>query len=222
MLSIAHSHLTLFVQFLFLIVNALALLLGVVYNHKTPELYANNVHSTIGWTVTWIALAWVSMGLIQLYTRRLKAVQDDLPAQPMTTENMVHYQRVQDTQLPNPSRWSNDSGQGTERNSASLCASPTAESENIRIPGPTRRYTQDGEDDFFDGDAEKRSFLGNTSVDWFLSRNVGRFASDRPLKIMRFLYVVIERSMMIQAFVVITSGTIVYGGIGVSSPRGHT
>lgn len=222
MLSIAHSRLTLFVQFLFLIVNALALLLGVVYNHKTPELYANNAHSRIGWTVTWIALAWVSMGLIQLYTGRLKAAQDHLPAQPMTTENMVHYQRVQDTQLPNPSRWSIDSGQGTERNSASLCASPTAESENLRIPGPTRRYTQDEEDDVFDHDAEKRGFLGNTSVDRFLSRNVGRFASARPLKIMRFLYVVIERSMMIQAFVAVTSGTIVYGGIGVSSPCGHT
>jgi hypothetical protein len=222
MLSIAHSRLTVFVQFLFLIVNALALLLGVVYNHKTPELYPNNAHSKIGWSVTWIALAWVSMGLIQLYTGRLKAAQDDLPAQPMTTENMVHYQRVQDTQLPNPSRWSNDSGQGTERNSASLCASPTAESENLRIPGPTRRYTQDEEDDVFDDDAEKRGFLRNTSVDRFLSRNVGRFASDRPLKIMRFLYVVIERSMMIQAFVAVTSGTIVYGGIGVSSLPGHT
>ena len=222
MLSIAHSRLTLLVQFLFLIVNAFALLLGVVYNHKTPELYANNAHSNIGWIVTWIALAWVSMGLIQLYTGRLKAAQDGLPAQPMTTENMVHYQRVQDTQLPNPSRWSNDSGQGTERNSASLCASPTVESENLQIPGPTRRYTQDEEDDVFDDEAEKRSFLGNTSVDRFLARNVRRFASDRPLKIMRFLYVVIERSMMIQAFVAITSGTIVYGGIGVSSPPIHT
>jgi hypothetical protein len=222
MLSIAHSRLTLLVQFLFLIVNAFALLLGVVYNHKTPELYANNAHSKIGWTVTWIALAWVSMGLIQVYTGRLKAAQDGLPAQPMTTENMVRYQRVQDTQLPNPSRWSNDSGQGTERNSASLCASPTVESENLQISGPTRRYTQDEEDDVFDDEAEKRSFLGNTSVDRFLARNVGRFASDRPLKIMRFLYVVIERSMMIQAFVAITSGTIVYGGIGVSSPPIHT
>jgi hypothetical protein len=216
MLSIAHSRLTL------LIVNAFALLLGVVYNHKTPELYANNAHSKIGWTVTWIALAWVSMGLIQVYTGQLKAAQDGLPAQPMTTENMVRYQRVQDTQLPNPPRWSNDSGQGTERNSASLCASPTVESENLQISGPTRRYTQDEEDDVFDDEAEKRSFLGNTSVDRFLARNVGRFASDRPLKIMRFLYVVIERSMMIQAFVAITSGTIVYGGIGVSSPPIHT
>jgi hypothetical protein len=222
MLSIAHSRLTLLVQFLFLIVNAFALLLGVVYNHKTPELYANNAHSKIGWTVTWIALAWVSMGLIQVYTGQLKAAQDGLPAQPMTTENMVRYQRVQDTQLPNPPRWSNDSGQGTERNSASLCASPTVESENLQISGPTRRYTQDEEDDVFDDEAEKRSFLGNTSVDRFLARNVGRFASDRPLKIMRFLYVVIERSMMIQAFVAITSGTIVYGGIGVSSPPIHT
>jgi hypothetical protein len=220
MLSIAHSRLTLLVQFLFLVFNAFALLLGVVYNHKTPELYANNAHSKIGWVVTWIALAWVSIGLIQLYTGRSKThSQDDLSAQLMTAENMAQYQRVQDTQLPTQSRWSNDSGQGTERNSASLCASPTVESENLRFQGPTRTYTQDEEDDVFDEKAEKRGFLANTSVDRFLSRNIGRFASGRLLKTMRFLYVVIERSMMIQAFVAVASGTIVYGGIGVSRTR---
>ena len=36
----------------------IALLLGLVYNHKTPELYDNNVHSKIGWVITWIASAW--------------------------------------------------------------------------------------------------------------------------------------------------------------------
>lgn len=208
------------IQFLFLVVNAFALLLGVIYNHKTPELYANNFHSKVGWTITWIALAWVCMGLIQVYTGRTKAhSQEDNPAQPMTTANMFHYQRVQDAQLPNPSRWSSDSGQGTERNSASLCASrsPSVESEGHQFPGPTRRYTQDDEDDGIDDEAEKRGFLRNTSVDRFLPRNIARFTVGRPLKVLRFLYVLIERTILIQGFAAVTSGTVVYGGIGVSN-----
>lgn len=217
MLSIAHSRLTLVIQFLFLVVNAFALLLGVVYNHRTPELYAKNAHSKIGWTVTWIAVAWVSMSLIQLYTGLPKGnSQDRLPAQSMTTENMIQYQRVQDTQLPDPYRWSNDSGQGTERNSASLCdtRSPSVESENVQFPGLTQRYTRDDEDDVLDDEAEKRGFLGNASVDRFLLHNIGRIAGSRLLKVLRILYVVIERSFMIQVFAAVTSGTIVYGGIG--------
>lgn len=223
MLSIAHSRITLLVQFLFLALNAFALLLGVVYNHKTPELYAKNTHSKIGWLVTWIALAWVSMGLIQLYTGRSKVhSQDDLLAQPVTKENMVQYQRMHEAQLPSRSRWSNDSGQGTERNSASLCASPSDVPEHLHFPSPSQRYTQDEEDDVLDDEAEKRGFLGNTSVDRFLPCNIGRFASRPLLKTLHFLYAVIERSLLIQAFVAIASGTIVYGGIGVSTTRSHT
>lgn len=220
MLSIARSRLALPSQFVFLVVNAFALLLGLVYNHKTPELYENNVHSKIGWIITWIASAWVFMALIQVYTARTKAHPlDDQAAQPLNAANMAQYQRVHDEQLPHPSRWSNDSGQGTERNSASLYGhsrSPSVESEEQQFTGPTRRYTHDDLDDL-DDDAEKRGFLKNSAVDRFFTRNVARFAVGKPLKYLRFLYVVIDRTILVQGFVAITTGTVVYGGIGVSS-----
>lgn len=222
MLSIARSHLALPSQFAFLIVNAVALLLGLTYNHKTPELYANNTHSKIGWIITWIASAWVVMALIQVYTAHTKPhASDDDAAQPLNVANMAHYQRVQEAQLPQVSRYSNDSGQGTERNSASLYGhsrSPSVESEEQQFTGPTRRYTHDELDDF-DDEPEKRGFLKDTAVDRFLSRNVARFAVGKPLKYLRFLYVVIERTILVQGFVAIMSGTVVYGGIGVSSFR---
>ncbi|KAF2702665.1 hypothetical protein K504DRAFT_393979 [Pleomassaria siparia CBS 279.74] len=217
MLSIARSPLTLPIQFLFLVVNALALVLGVAYNHKTPELYANNAHSKIGWIITWITFAWVLMAVIQTYAGWTKSRSlNEIPAEQITTANMAQYQRIQNPQLPNPSRWSNDSGQGTERNSASLCAtpSPSLESEDRQFPGPMRRYTQDEEDVVFDDEAEKRGFLQNTSVDRFLTRHVACFAGGGPLKIVRFLYVVVERTAWLQGLVAIASGTIVYGGIG--------
>ena len=222
MLSIARSRLALPSQLVFLAVNAFALVLGVVYNHKTPELYENDSHSKTGWAITWIASAWVFMALIQKYTGPSQAHSTgDGAAQPMTTANMVRYQRVQDEELPNPSRWSNDSGQGTERNSASLFGhsrSPSVESENQQFEGPTRKYTNDDLDSF-DDDSEKRGFLRNTSVDGFFSRSVARFAVGRTLKAIRFFYVVFERTILIQGLVAIANGTVVYGGIGVSGPQ---
>ncbi|KAF2018484.1 hypothetical protein BU24DRAFT_345009 [Aaosphaeria arxii CBS 175.79] len=214
MLSIARSRLALAFQFLFIVINAFALLLGVVYNHKTPEMYANNAHGKTGWIITWIASAWVFMALVQVYAGRASSPEStDDETQPMTTANMARYQRVQDC-LPDPSRFSNDSGQGTERNSASLFGhsrSPSVEEDEHLFSGPTRRYTSD-DDEAFD-ETEKPKFLRNTAVDNFFSRNVARFAVGRPLKWLRFFYVVIERTILVQGFVAFATGTVVYGGI---------
>ncbi|OAL54910.1 hypothetical protein IQ07DRAFT_500157 [Pyrenochaeta sp. DS3sAY3a] len=217
MLSIARSRFTLPSQLAFLAVNAFALVLGLVYNHKTPELYDNNAHSKTGWIITWIASAWALMALIQTYVGRSKAhPSEDEASEPMTTANMTRYQRVQDEELPDPSRWSNDSGQGTERNSSSLYGhsrSPSVESEDQQFPGPTRKYTQEDLDSFED-DSEKRGFLRNNRVDRFFSRSVAKYAVGRTLKAIRFFYIVVERTILLQGFVAICSGIVVYGGIG--------
>lgn len=225
MLSIARSRFTLPSQLAFLAINAFALVLGLVYNHKTPELYDNNAHSKTGWIITWIASAWALMALIQTYVGRSKAhPSEDEATEPMTTANMTRYQRVQDEELPDPSRWSNDSGQGTERNSSSLYGhsrSPSVESEDQQFPGPTRKYTHEDLGSFHD-DSEKRGFLRNTRVDRFFSRSVAKYAVGRTLKAIRFFYIVIERTILLQGFVAICSGIVVYGGIGVSYPACRT
>ncbi|KAF1956551.1 hypothetical protein CC80DRAFT_413231 [Byssothecium circinans] len=218
MLSIARSRQALASQFVFLIVNALALVLGLVYNHQTPELYENNAHGKTGWIITWISSAWVFMALVQVYAGRTKtASTEDQTGDQLNAANMARYQRVQDARLPDMYRWSNDSGQGTERNSASLFGhsrSPSVESEEQQhFIGQTSKYNQDEEDEF-DGEAEKRGFLNGTAVDRFFSHKVARFAVGKPLKFLRFFYIVIERTILIQGFVAITSGTVVYGGIG--------
>jgi hypothetical protein len=218
MFSIARSRYTLPSQMAFLATNALALVLGLVYDHKTPEMYAGNAHSKTGWAFTWIASAWVFMALIQAYAGRPEsdAVEDEF-AQPMTTANMLRYQRVHDEELSASSRWSGDSGQGTERNSASLydnSQSPSVESENQQFPSPVRRPTHDDDSFGFDDDGdEKRGFLGKTPVGHFFSRNVARFVGGRALKAIRFFYVMIERTILVQGLVAIVSGAVVYGGI---------
>ncbi|KAF2870988.1 hypothetical protein BDV95DRAFT_494455 [Massariosphaeria phaeospora] len=219
MLSIAHSRFMLPTQFVFVVINAATLLLGVVFDRKTPELYENNAHSKTGWIITWIASAWVLMALIQVYAGRSKVHSlRSLPAQPVTAANIDRHQRVQDAQLSKPPRWSNDSGQGTERNSESLfgnsCRSPSEDSEDQQFAGPTRRYAYDEDDDAFGDEAEKRGFLRNSSTDGCLPRNIARLAVGRPLKVLRLVYVVFERTLIVQGFVAIASGTVVYGGIG--------
>lgn len=215
MLSIARSQYTLFSQIVFLTTNALALILGLVYNQKTPELYANNSHGKTGWIITWIASAWVFMALAQMYTGRYRSHPDVDVAEPMTVANMVRYQRVHDD-LPDPSRYSVDSGQGTERNSESLFGhsrSPSIQSENQQFSGPTRSYTQE-EEDSSDEVSEKRSFLRKAYMENFFSRHVTRFTSSRTLKAIRFVYIVCERTLLVQGLVAIANGTVVYGGIG--------
>ncbi|USP73230.1 hypothetical protein yc1106_00504 [Curvularia clavata] len=216
MFSIARSRFTLPSQLVFLATNALALVLGLIYDHQTPELYAGNAHSKTGWAITWIASAWVFLALVQAYAGlpNKHSVEDEFK-HPMTAANMLRYQRVQDEDVADPSRWSGDSGQGTERNSASLydsSRSPSVESENQQFASPSRRNTHD--DDVFDDENEKYGLLRNTSVDRFFSRNVARFAVGRTLKAIRFFYVLVERTILIQGFVAIVSGAVVYGGIG--------
>lgn len=214
MLSIARSRYLLLSQFAFLIANALALLVGVVYNHKTPDLYENDAHSKTGWIVTWIASAWVFMALIQTYMDRSQAHSfDDETTQPLNAANIAEYERVKEETLESPYRYSNDSGQGTERNSASLYGSPSPseESEDQHFPGPVRRNTHDELDDLEDIDLEKPK--SKSRFDAFFSRNVARFVVGRTEKAIRLLYVVFERTMIVQGLVAVLTGTVVYGGI---------
>lgn len=219
MFSIARSRYTLPSQFTFLVVNALALVLSLIHSHQTPDLYENNAHRKTGWIFTWVASAWVFMALIQTYTGHFRSrTVHESNGEAMTSANMARYERVQaEDGLPEYARWSNDSGQGTERNSVSLYShsrSPSVESENQTFAAPNRDHAEDGPD--YGGDDEKRGFLRNTKVDRFLARNVAKYAVGRTLKVIRFLYILFERTMLIQAFVAVMSGTVVYGGIGVS------
>ncbi|KAH7394086.1 integral membrane protein [Phaeosphaeria sp. MPI-PUGE-AT-0046c] len=216
MLSIARSRYTLFSQSAFLMINALALVLGLVYNQKTPELYAENAHSKIGWIVTWIASAWIFLAILQMYAQQSQTVVDlGDTTHTMTVANMARYQRVHD-ELPNSSRFSNDSGQGTERNSTSLFGhsrSPSVESESQQFAGRTRKCIKD-DDDSFDDESENQGFLRRESMGRCFSRYGACFAAGRTLKAIRFLHVVFERTLLVQGLVAIASGTIVYGGIG--------
>ncbi|KAF1808382.1 hypothetical protein P152DRAFT_405601 [Eremomyces bilateralis CBS 781.70] len=217
--SVAGSRYTLPAQFLFLLVNAVAVLFAVIYNASTPDLYEHNVHHPIGWAITWIAVAWAVMAILNVYTSRAKAThRTSYDCEPVSAANIAQYDRLREQSPYDEVRWSGDSGQGTERHSSSLLGahtrSPSIASETRPFDlGHSNIRLDDAEDDEPD-EPEKRSFLRNTYVDKMLSRNVYRIAAFRKtLKVMSFIYTAVERTILILGFLALTSGGVVYGGI---------
>ena len=77
MFSVSKSRLALPTQFGFLVVNAVAVLCGIIYSNQTPDLYEHNVHTKIGWVATWVMVAEVVMGLLLAYSNGKGHAQDN-------------------------------------------------------------------------------------------------------------------------------------------------
>lgn len=215
MLSIARSRLALPTQFVFWIVNAIGVLIGIVYNSQTPDLYENNAHHKIGWIITAVASAQVFMTLIFTYAGRGESEVSSyeratfLPVSTDETASPVHY--------PSGSlhayRWSRDSGQGTERNS-SLNSRPT--SPHCDSPSEDYDGFEKPEEQVRGKPTQGKRWFQGTVVDRFLSSRVPAMASSRLLRVLNMVHMVIERIIMPFGFVAIATGGVTYGGIMVS------
>ncbi|KAL1956214.1 hypothetical protein VTO42DRAFT_7561 [Malbranchea cinnamomea] len=214
MFSVARSRLALPTQFLFLVVNAFGLLLGIIYNASTPDLYENNVHHKIGWIVTWVMVAEVVMGLLFAYSDKDKPSRSShervafLPVS--TTEAQDHHEY----------RWSGDSGQGTERSSSSLQRSRFSSLDRGRrmSRGEENDPLAEKPDEEDDVEIEspspiRRRFFKNNAIDRFLSSRIPGLLSHRVLKVLRIIYIVIERIILPFGFIAMVTGGVVYGGI---------
>src|ERR1700744_1641964 len=113
MFSIARSRYALPVQFLFLAVNGLGLLFGIVYNINTPDLYVHNAHHRIGWIATWMGTALVITNLLFTYSRRSKQARAPAASEraaflPVSVENMAQHNAHPHAEYP----WSGHGRQG--------------------------------------------------------------------------------------------------------------
>lgn len=215
MFSVARSKFALPSQFCFLAFNALGVLLGIIYNSQTPDLYENNAHHKIGWIVTWVACAQAIMSLIFAYAGRGETESSSYERAaflPVSTDEMGENQMAYPNGALHEYRWSRDSGQGTERNSASL---------NSRAPSPCRSPVE--EYDGFDKPEDQHfkpvgrpSWWQNTVVDRFLVSRVPGMMSSRVLRVLNFVYIVIDKIILPFGFAAIATGGVTYGGIMVS------
>lgn len=220
MFSIARSKFALPSQLVFLLFNAFGLLLGIIYNSQTPDLYENNAHHKIGWIVTWVACAQGVMSLIFVYAGRGKPESTSYERAaflPVSTDEMDD-RHADLNYSPQSYRWSRDSGQGTERNSASL---------NSRLQSPTCQSPVEDYDGFEKPeDQELRpgrapAWWQNTVIERFFVSRVPDMLSTRVLRALNIVYSVIDRIILPLSFIAIATGGVTYGGIMVSAWLGY-
>lgn len=209
MLSIARSWLAIPSQFLFLAFNALGVLLGVIYNSQTPDLYENNAHHKLGWVATCVVGAQVVLALLFAYAGRGESHTPSYQHNaflPVATDGHDN-ERVCLTDAMREHRWSRDSGQGTDSNSSSIhspgssCGSPT-EYDGFEKPDelPARDVAQHG-------------WIHHTGVGRFLSKTVPGLIPSRVLRVLNVVYNIVDRVILPFGFATIASGAVTYGGI---------
>jgi hypothetical protein len=219
MLSIARSRLNLPVQFTFLLLNAFGLLVGAIYNNSTPDLYPNNAHHRIGWLLICITCAQTCMALLQAYTERPEETRylDERAAFiPISTHAIEEHRRIHNIGGGQDYRFSNDSGQGTERNTESLRSHSTSSDEEVdenRVSNIDLGY--DPEHDT----AEKRGILHNNALDKSFMKKLPSLLSSKTLRTLEMVYKVINRIILILGFMALTTGIVTYGRIFVSHVR---
>ncbi|GKZ23296.1 hypothetical protein AbraIFM66951_011689 [Aspergillus brasiliensis] len=213
MLSVARSRFALPAQLLFLIVNTFGMLLGIVYNNTTPDLYPNNAHHKVGWVASSVACAQVVMSLIFTYAGRGDAnvaATEYAAFIPVSTDETTYHpsQSFSTIALHN---WSKNSGQETERDpfipsspSSSTCVPSSADCVDSQKPEGDLYGRKSG---------RSRSWFRNTFVDRFLATRVPGMVSRRVLGILTVVYMIIDRILLPFGFIAIATGGVTYGGI---------
>ncbi len=217
MLSVAQSRLALPAQLFFFALHSAGLLLGTVYSSKTPDLYENNAHNKLGWIVTWIVLMQCLIGLVKLAVSLKKPhealAEEQTAILPISTEALA--QHHQSTYSPDEYRYSRDSGHFTASDaSRSHSISSMQDHENEE-----QQKFLEYQNTHADTDAEykeKQGFLSGTKAQRVASR-IAAMMSQRTIKVLDVAYNAIDCTILLLGFAAIVSGTVVYGGVFVSS-----
>ncbi|KAI0542472.1 hypothetical protein GGR58DRAFT_524983 [Xylaria digitata] len=217
MLSIARSRYTLAAQFLFLLTNAIGVLTGIVYNANTPDLYPNNAHHKLGWLVTWVVGAQVLVGLVgrvagmmSRSSRSGHGKEEEQSFIPVSTEAMAEHQRINRDAFSSPYRHSNDSGQGTERNTESLrsasLSTMVGHESPIELSDRRRQYDEEDEEDLVFKPAEMHSSGASQS---FVAKIASKI-SDKAWKVIMLGYGFVDRTILILGYITLCTGLITY------------
>ncbi|KAK1839515.1 integral membrane protein [Colletotrichum chrysophilum] len=235
MLSIARSRYTLALQFIFLAMNALGVVLATVYNANTPDLYPNNAHSKLGWLVTWVVSAQVLIGLLgkvagasssrNFETYNKNEYQSFIP---VSTAAMAEHHRMNGSPFANKYRLSNDSGQGTEPCTESLRSHSRSSSSNEVSPRVSdvhrKEYVEDG-DELEDGPSMPMLTVSHENKAGSLIAKVTGKISSRVRKGLLCVYNFVDRTILPLGFATFCLGIVTYGrffeGNGIFSGLAH-
>ncbi len=207
MFSISRSRYTLPVQFGFLVLNSVGVLLVIIYNASTPDLYPNNAHHKLGWIVTWVMGVQAFIGLISAYAGRNKGM-GRIAYHAITSEAMKEHQQIHNLRQAETYRFSNDSGQGTEPNTESLRSHSTSSNYSDHLPEVLSHHEEE--------QGEKLGLIHGSKVDKYLAEKIPRIVSSKFLRVFRLFYSTVDRLILLLGFVTLTSGIVTYGGFFVS------
>lgn len=212
MLSVARSRLTPLIQLGFLTLNLLGLLLGLIYNKETPDLYEENLHHKLGWAITLILLFQFLVGLLRFPINEKANTEADnnerVSFMPISTDHMNGYQQMHPESDASMHRYSHDSGHGTEYDSR---ASNSLSEPHEEKDEETQDYSQQLRDKYAIS-AENRKWLGFAAADRALS-SAHQLVPNWLMKMMSVFYDAVDISILVIGFILILTGFITYAGI---------
>lgn len=218
MLSVARSPFALVVQLAFLGLHSVGLILGTIYTNNAPNLYENNIHNKIGWSVTWMVIAQYLLGLVRWAVSLRKAQshgeEESAAIVPISVEALAHHQYTQTTSSPEPYRYSQDSGHYTASDSSRTQSISSMQDQQEEQQRKFREF----ENEHTDAEAvhiEKQGLLGNDKVQR-LASGITVKLSRRTMRLLNAVYDTIDCSSLLLGFVAVLSGAVVYGGVFVS------
>ncbi|KAH8887067.1 hypothetical protein GQ53DRAFT_657150 [Thozetella sp. PMI_491] len=213
MLSLARSRYTLVSQFVFAATNGVGVLLGVIYNKNTPDLYPNNSHYKLGWILTWVIGAQVLISLLNTVAGAFSNPNGQQGQSherqffiPVSTEAMEEH----DSRYPKTFRFSNDSGQGTEPNTESV-RSQSMSSGSASPPIPLRDADKEYVDEDDDDIEAHVPALPRSGKMHRLAKMISAKISTKAWKVLLFAYNFIDRTILILGFIALCTGVIAYG-----------
>ncbi|CAK7266246.1 hypothetical protein SEPCBS119000_001927 [Sporothrix epigloea] len=232
MLSIARSRYTLPSQLLFLAANAGGVLFSIIYNASTPDLYPNNAHHKIGWIATWTITAQVAVGLLARLAGAFEHSgnsKDNMTRSerqsfiPISTAALAEHGTLhQPHHLQRQSRdyrLSNDSGQGTERNTESLRSNSVSTLEDCESSHQKEDCEEADQSNRYAGFADE--YLEEAHLPGFrpvsggqpsaLISKIANRVSSRAWSVLLFFYSAVDRTSLIFGFVAFSLGIVTYG-----------
>ncbi len=190
--------------------NGLGVLLATAYNVKTPDLYANNAHHTMGWIVKWVMTAQIIMSSLFVHTGRSRRSVRPCPERaaflPLSTANMTQ----QGLDRYAHCRWSRDSGQGTEWSSLrfSRDLSPTEPHQpRDDLDKPEAEVDEGGDKPPMPAPLAPTR-VSRSFIDKYLSVRLPGL-----LKTLEIVYELVDRVILLLGFITLVAGGVTYSGI---------
>lgn len=216
MLSLAGSRYTHFARLGHTATNVIGVLLGVSYKKKTPELYPGSAHSAVGWIATGIAAAQISHLLVGPVTKLFNrfAGRDESKNGGYTMPPMREsFNSLQDHE--GPSGLSRQGSFDVEATHAGIEDRDTSSDSRLYQEDPHESGFTSGDDTFYGESDSVRGLHHDQSA--AASKMFSRPILTRTRRLTLLIYDVMDRTILIVAFVAFCTGIVTFGGFFVSA-----